>query len=503
MKFEPIIDSDDLAGVIVTHPDEERINFAIRKSNGKRSWRNLPIVFDAVNGLFSTLTMDEQLKMYKVYSNIYDMTLHKVEGSDNFDLMVADLQSYLSEIFELLPLSGICEWATGAYRNFAVPETIGVETTSGNYPPSTSYNRHEYLELCGLSTALKLTMPITYEFMKEFKDSCGVDFKEYSILQMFTPFGIRALPPFVKLIAQATDKLTVRDEITVPMGLLMDGIGSETYPMYAIAPDLIRTLCLSETDVPDIRDNVPNNITAKLTKAIDSRIESIRVRFNIMDTIEPREKNGGGDAGNTSNQEVSMTRQRFSDLYGRVFIKEYSRPDLYKRFDIDEKDYRVFQKHVTKFPPRLTDEKMIIMSLCLNKFANIEAFTLLPSVTITHVTGVCAALMHKLELYNLVNFILAREDTETTTTHLNQYIAVDAKPNKELLAEVRLRYEDTNGGGNGFDEGLKELVANACKSHWILMSPEELHESYKLNIPTVIDRNFKDSIIKLTLNSGV
>lgn len=500
MKFEPAIQNEDLAGIVVVHGDK-KINFNLSKSNGKRSWSNLPALFNAVNNLFRSLNAEEQEQMFLVYENIYDLTLHKV-GDDNFDLLVADLVSYITEIFDLLPVDGIMAWATGGYSDFSVPETIGTTTTVGNYPPSTSYNKHEYLELCGLSTMFKLVLPITYEFMKEFKQVFGTDFKEYHMMFLFKDLGLEACPPFAKLLRQAEDKLEVRGEIEVPMGLLMQGIGADKYPLFSIASDVIRTLCFSETDVPFRDGGVPNNITAKLTKAISKKIDLNKNKFNYSDTELPREK-AGGEAGNTSNQEASKTIQRFSDLYGRYFLKEFGRADFYKRFSIDPEIYETFRAHVNAHPPTICEEKMNIVALCFPKFANVEALTLLPAVVERQSIINAAAYLHQLELHNLVNFLLTRRDTDDTTTSTNQYVASDAKPNRELLAKVRPMFEETAGGNNGFEEGLKDLVGNICKHHWIKMSPPGLHESYGVNETWSGDRNLKDHIIILTIAGGV
>ena len=136
MRFDPAINNEDLSGIIVKHKDEV-INFNLRKSNGKRSWSDLPNIFTAVNSLFRSLNEEEQDTLFVIYENIYDLTLHK-SGGDNFDELVTDLIEYVTGIFNLLPMNGIMTWATGGYDKFAVPETIGDLTTVGNYPASTS-----------------------------------------------------------------------------------------------------------------------------------------------------------------------------------------------------------------------------------------------------------------------------------------------------------------------------------------------------------------------------
>lgn len=497
MKFEPNIQSEDLCGIVISHGDEV-VNFNLRKNNGKRSWSNLPSVFNAVNNLFQSLSVEEQEQMFNVYSNIYELTMHKV-GGDNFDSLVDDLREYIVEIFSLLPLDGILNWSTGSYSDFAIPETIGEATTVGNYPPSTSYNHREYLELCGLSTAFKLVLPITFEFMKEFKDVFGTEFKEYNMMHLFTDLDLASCPPFAKLLTQAEDKLMVRGEIEVPMGLLLQGIGASQYALFSIATDVIRTLCLSETDVHYRIGGVPNNITAKLTKAISSKIEGNKNKFSYTNTEIPREKSGG-EAGNTTLQETSNTIQRFSDLYGRFFIKEFSRPDFHKRHKIPGEVHVMFHKHVQIHKPMLGDDsKRIIVSMCFPKFANIEALTLVPKNVSRLIIANTAAYLHHLKLHGLVNFILAKEDLETSDSQWKQSIGADAKPDKELLALARQRYAVNNGGGNGFEEGLKELVSNICSKHWIKMSPTKLHESYDVNTPYIVDRNFKNEIAMLAI----
>lgn len=500
MKFIPAIDNDDLSGIKIVHEDEV-LNFNLRKSNGKRSWSDLPNIFNAVNSLFAALNKEEQKEMFDLYMNIYDLTLHKV-GGDNFDLLVADLTTYIHGIFELLPINGIMQWATGSYDKFAIPETIGIHTVTGNYPPSTSYNQHEYLELCGLSTALKLMIPITYEFMKEFKDVFGTDFKEYNMMFLFKDLHLEECPPFAKLLDQARDKLEVRGNIEVPMGLLLQGVGAEFYPLFSIASDVIRTLCLSETDVRYRRDGVPNNITAKLTKAIDKKIELNKNKFSYADTEVPREREGS-DAGNTSIQETSNSIQRFSDLYGRFFYKEYSRPDFHTRYGINPETHAALTRHVKLHPPTSTVEKKVLISLCFPKFANVEALTLVPNQTSIAAIVNAAALLHDLKLHQLVNFLLSKRDDDTSTTSLNQYVASEAKPNKELVAQLRPLYESTDGGQNNGEDGIKELVAAICKSHWIKMSPPDMHESYGINEPWVGDRDLKNHLIMLIISRGV
>lgn len=499
MRFQPAIQNDDLSGIIVTHGDS-KLNFNLRKSNGKRSWSDLPNIFSAVNSLFAALSPSEQEDMFSIYQNIYDLTLHKV-GGDNFDLLVTDLIEYITGIFDLLPLEGILQWSTNSYDRFAVPETIGDLTTIGNYPASTSYNREEYLELCGLSTAFKLVLPITYEFMKEFKEVFGTAFKEYNMICIFNGLNLAGVRPFEKLLKQAEDKLEVRGEVVVPMGLLLQGIGAAQYPLFSIASDVIRTLCLSETDVRVRNDGVPNNITAKLTKAISKKVELNKSNFSYADTNVPRD-NSSGEAGNTSNQEISNTIQRYSDLYGRYLIKEFSRPDFHKRFGIDSKTHGIFSKQVNQYPPTVTEDKMVILGLCFPRFANVESFTLLNKQTMLLVVANAAAFLHQLGLHNLVNFLLARAETDTTTTSLNQYVASEAKPNKELLAKVKPLYEETAGGANDFEEGLKDLVTNICKSHWLKMSPPKLHESYGMNEVWTGDRDLKNHIIMLTISTN-
>ncbi|AFI55434.1 hypothetical protein TSMG0151 [Halocynthia phage JM-2012] len=500
MKFIPAIQSDDLSGIKIEHKNEV-LNFNLRKSNGKRGWSDLANIFNPINSLFSALDAEEQDQMFTIYTNIYDLTLHKV-GGDNFDLLVADLVTYITGIFELIPLKGIMAWATGSYDKFAVPETIGEHTVLGNYPASTSYNRHEYLELCGLSTALKLVLPITYEFMKEFKEVFGTQFKEYNMMFLFSDLHLEEVPPFAKLLEQAKDKLMVRNEIVVPMGLLIQGIGAEHYPLFSISTEVIRTLCLSETDVAFRRDGVPNNITAKLTKAIDKKIELNKSNFSYSDTEVPRER-AGTDAGNTSNQEASNTIQRFSDLYGRFFLKEWSRPDFYKRYSISPETYEKFRAHVKLHPPTPTIEKKVLISLCFPKFANIESLTLIPNKTSMDTLTSAAALLHDMHLPQLVNFLLARKDEDTSTTSLNQYVASDSKPNKDLLTKLRPLYPTSDGGNNYGEEGIKELVASICKSHWIKMSPPNLHESYGMNQEWCGDRDLKNHLIMLIIARGV
>lgn len=499
MRFEPIISNNNLGGVTITY-DGNKLNFNMSKNNGKRVYTDLNKLFSPVNHLLSNLSTKEKDELYGIYENIHDLVTHK-DSSSSFDLLIEDLTTYITGIFELLPLDGILAWSVNSYADYAVPETIGLTTTVGNYPRSTSYNIQEYLELCGLSTALKLTIPITYGFMYEFKNIFGTEFKDYNLLCMMRGLNLEEYPPFTKLLAQAETALEVGGEIKVPMGLLEEGIGSGEYPLFAISSDVIRTLCLAETDIKFRDGGIPNNITAKLTSAIKKNIEGIKKRFNYADNELPKER-AGSDAGNTSNREVTNAIQRYSDLYGRYFNKEFNREDFYKRFGIKRATHQIFRSHVSKHPPIGDTIRINIIGLTFPKFANVEALTLLPDITLYKVIGDAAARLHDLGFHNLVNLLLSKEDSlNEHMVHANKYVASDAKVSKDLLDTVRGLYEENSKGTNGFEDGLRDLVSEFCKPNWITMSPADLHESYGLNISWVPDRELKSEITKLTIHT--
>lgn len=499
MRFTPLISNDDLRGIEVSH-GSELIRFTLEKNNGKRSFTKLPIIFNAVNSLLSTLSENEQEAMYHIYEDIHELTLHKVDG-DEFGLLIEDLQLAINGIFALLPLEGIRLWSANSYSDFKIPETIGTTITPGNYPKSTSYNQLEYLELCGLSTIFKLLIPITFGFMREFKNVFDTDFKEFNMMFLFKDLELENFAPFTKLLDQAKSVIEVRGEIEVPMGLLLNGVGQDYYPLFSIATCVIRTLCLSETDVAFRNDGVPNNITAKLTKAIKKNIETNKKVFSYANKELPNDKDLSGEGGNTSNQEGDQSIQRFSDLYSRFFVKALDRDDFHKRYGIDNELHEIFRAHVKNHPPTIDINKMVLCGLCFPNYANVESFTLVPMQTMRKVVINAAAYMHQLGLYSLVNYLLAREDNDGGSTSINKYVASESKPNKDILAQAKELYEETDDGSTGLDSGLRDLVVNICKSDWIKLTPPNLHDSYGINEEWIGDKNLKDHILMLILAS--
>lgn len=493
-----------LDGIEVEHAGES-ITFALNAKHGLRNWVNLDTLFDAVNALFRNLNEEEQEEMYWQYRKLHDLAIFK---QGNFESLHEDLENIMIAIHTLLPIEGIIEWSGNAYDGYAIPDTIG-QISEGNYPTESSYKPWEYLELCGLSTVFKLSLPLVGSFISDYKaihsnPKTANEFKEYNIIQLYRNVKLEDCRPYQKLRAQVLGRVsTAAEGVKVPMGLLEAGIGTEDYPLFYLANDLLRTLCLSETDIKYRDGGEPNNITAKLTNSLRQRQGHIDKKFNYPNSMTPKEKSGE-DGGNTSIQEDIHAIERFSSLYGRYFTQAYGNDKLYERFKIEPELFETFRKHIEMYPPTTTQGKCIIIGLVFTDFAGVESLNLIPKDILVRVMAITAAYIHKLKLYNLVNYLLAVEDLESTSADIRQNIADQAKPSQSIRERFRMFYPTNNAGTNYGEIYIKEFVKEeVCAKRWRLFSPTSLNEAgaeyYGINEQWAGDRNFKDHLMMLII----
>ena len=507
MKFVAIVGASaktNLDSVRVEH-GEESIVFPLNPKHGSRSWVNITTLFDAVNALFRTLDDDEAQAVFDQYRRLHSLSIYKSRG---FNELNEDLEDSLNKIHAILPIDGIIEWAANSYPEFTIPDTIGAQIT-GNFPKDTTYTPSEYLELCGLSTVFKLSIPLVGSFIMDYKNihtdpKQANYFKEYNIIQLYANTGLYDCRPYRKLHAQVTARVTTNTPgDKEPMGLLTAGIGTEQYPLFCLANDLLRTLCLSETDIKYRDDGVANNITAKLNGSLQTRQATLEKTFHYSNTKTPKEKSGD-DGGNTTIQEDVHAIERFSSMYGRYFAQWYNTDNLYERFNIPEKLFNTFLNHVNKYQPTPTQGKSILIGIVCDDLVGVESLTLIPRPILNRVLAVAAAYIHTLGLYNLVNFLLAVEDNGLESADIRQQIADNAKPSlliKERFAKI---YPNSAGGDNYGYQGIREFVREeVCSHRWTKFTPASLNtgdmQYYGINESWTGDRHFKDHLMMLII----
>lgn len=492
MEIKAIINEQtSLVGVTITHGDETLIfNMATRRSSVSAD-----TMFAPCNSLISNLSPDAEETLFSAYVRAKELLTAKC----SLDETLEELRGIHSTIFSCISPVGAEAWATGSYMGFAIPPAISARK-EGNYPAHSSYDQLDYCGLCGLSTLLKFHVPIVFLFLDPIGALVGKDMREYVLFSQLDEDDLLLTAAYTKLKNYTIGAASTNGSVKIPTGLVLEGICTDDeFAKLILAPKLLRDLALSETDIPYIGD-VVNNIIAKITKAINTQLMTLRKSHDYTTKRQPGDGVEGLD-GNLSGHEDTQVYESYSSLYSIVYNRATLAPNLHHQYGVEDDVYNEFMGCVNKASGSigLNSMKLSILAMALPRIPP-EAFTLIRPNSkggIYRLVAIAAGVLHQKGLHELVSILMSKSTELGTLTAASHYVALESKFDQDLLAEVKKNYDEQVGGHCLVTREIERLVKEVVAYGWVQQTPAVLHPSYGIDKIFNPSKDFKNQILTL------
>lgn len=502
--------------------EEEELLFRVEPL-GSRALIDPEGFYTSLNHLLANYDRASHQRLYLAYSKLHYSTRYTTNSGDIIDV----ISEIVEEIFSVVTWEGVGAWSRSGLTRFVVPERLAADNqeNAGKYHPSSSYSPAEYLELCGLATVLKMLVPfwgLANEVNKvyNYKDKTLKRFYLGEIILGHS--SLLNSSAVTKILEQIIYKLGMENErniVTVPMGLVTEGITVSKYPYVVFNHLMLHDIGSSETDIQDRGNGVANNLSAKITGAI--------ARF-IMDTKREmyNDKPGGGDrdlgdGGNTTNQEMYNISEEISSEHTEAFKwiinnieecidrsielyngtpteieehKKYLTKDLRKlAYDKELRDKMRTAFTVEKHP--LERVQRTICGSIMDDILFLDALPYGSGLGLKEMRLICAAITYKHGWHQLTQLLLSVEDTEPTCGLAYNHIK-DVAITTDKLPIFMDMYEKDSTGHPGL-VSVEAIIERIFEKNWVCYAPTDLGPNYSYGTEWTPTIAIKDEIVEM------
>lgn len=283
-----VVDKPDIQFSISTYQKIARNN-----ESGEGDQILLPI-----NLFFATLTFDEQVSIYEMYTFSRDV-IGSVNKDNRREIQAALQQRISSLVRELKLDERLIAFCTT--ERFIYPDLSTVGTLP-HHSPAKTYMLHDYIEITAISLFSKMMVPIWGEFIEKLSDM-GVSPHQredivFSPVEPSLEYGAferiygklsYTLHNRVEELRKTLDKRAIPSGVTSSFIITHNGIDDQMFDSIIMATIIVKRLSTYECFARSKDGNIPNAIVYiddGIKRTADTRIQAMR---RDMDTLPRRE----------------------------------------------------------------------------------------------------------------------------------------------------------------------------------------------------------------------
>lgn len=291
-------------------------------------------VFDPINRYWARMAPDLQDAVWKIYKDIY-AGFDQIQSSD---MLHGHLTKKIHDLTRYHPLADIEFWVS-TDPSFIIPDTVKdtfIADAERKNTPEKTYVRKEYIQLVAFSIFTRCLMPVWGEYIEASRKKTGVEFKEFSAMNLLFNTGILESPAVVKLKSYIN---TITREKNKNEERILNGSSSLDADFVLLSLVTIRKICMSDVRGHDPKSNPVSRVFNFLIQKVT----------NPSKTTTPIRKRKLSDTDD------------YSDTNKSSFLESYR-----KRTDISvgekagfEKGYANLMKTARRLAPSITEEEVM------------------------------------------------------------------------------------------------------------------------------------------------
>lgn len=489
LRLEGVYQNETMVGTTYTH-GSRKAYIDISKGKVKAVYRP-DRYFQPLNDYIkSTLSEEECDTLMDNLEEASNLVVH--DGTFKGEEFLSEVRDILDNIITTLRVHDLEDFVQG-YSALFVPELFDEK---GNYDPATTYTRAQYKSLLGLILILKVISPIWVSIYNILKDSVGRSRRDWVIFEMLETTQITEVPAWDRLLEYIVGNL--KSSYELPSNIAIAGFTREEIPALLMSHIICRTLAKTETTEAEVYDDSrnlrSNNIAGVIKSYLSRQPENKAGEFGnqIHAVYIPGRESNSGEDGNTSFSEslgaredktTSTTVSIETATMSLERVHHYIDPTLPKEL------VEQFHEHVVRVGAHETRLKAMIINPIIAPTLGYEAEAYISEKGWENIIAVVAAFCHRWKLYDIVRWLLAKEEKLDVENISNlQHQAKNAKFSKECTDILEEIYPQTSkaaaqrlGGTSkntviqlGPVSLINHLTDCICAKQYIELSPVEL-----------------------------
>lgn len=509
IKLEGVYQNDAMIGVLYVH-GSRKAYIDISKGKVKNVYRQ-DKYFQPINDyLAATLDEDACDSLMDTFEEASKLAIH--DGVFKGEEFLTEVKDILDDIINGLRVHDLEDFVQG-YSALFVPELFD---ETGNYAPATTYTTQQYKSLLGLILILKVISPVWVSIYRILVESVGRSRRDWIIYEMLETTQIVEVPAWDRLLTYIVGNL--KSSYELPSNIGIAGFTREDIPPLLMSHIICRTLAKTETTEAEVYDDSrklrSNNIAGVIKSYLARQPENKSAEFGnqIHDVYIPGKEGNSGEEGNTSFSESLSAREDKTTSITVSIETASSRLDRVHRYidpTLPVELVNAFHEHVVKVGAHPSRLKSMLINAILMPTMGYKADPYYSDKGWENILAVTAAFCHKWKLYDLVRWLLAREEKLDIEYISNlQYQAKNAKFSKECTDILEEIYPQTSKasaqrlGGTSKNTSIQlnpvslinHLTDCICSKQYVELSPMELTPLDENGIPQEDNRYLMNSV---------
>ena len=357
-----------------------------------------------INQFWATLAEETQSNIFAIFADIR----RQMDIINDSTLLTKTILPLVKTLYEYHPLEKIEHWIIynsdiilpSSQNNFFnqkfLPDYVVNDQKPGNRIKT--YTRPDYIGLVALTLSLRPMIPIWGEFIYRTKGDTGTRFKEFFSFRLLGSSNLIKSYPMEKLNSYVTNNI----KNTQNFSAILNGIGSEDYPLWLLSLVVVRRLCIG--NITGINPDI--NLVTFVFNFINQKLNNTNNDTTFGQTVRPKEfPQDNGESDNSSRAEVYKMKQEISN--GDIAIIEHFMKDPYhvaKLLDPEyDKELLDMTLETTKAlnNSQLSRHQIILCQWVLSRVINPRGFSYLTKQKVINAIAITEAWLWKRKHYEL------------------------------------------------------------------------------------------------------
>lgn len=430
-----------------------------------------------INNYWAKLPSYKQQVIFDIYTQIKDVIVSVYDTTQ----LITTLAPLIGKLYEEHDLEEMSRWVS-FHSDIVLPSDMAESYISSDDDVRTrekTYTRGDYKGLILLSLALRPMIPIWGEFIYVTRNDTGTGFKEFYAVKLLNKTQLIESEPMVKLRTYVSHNI----KADKPMfSNILNGVGSENFPMWLLSHVLVRKLCISDLSCINNEATLISSIFNFISQKITGNPPS-----TLADMVNSKDFTRGNvsDDNNNSRLEGYKIKQVLSP--GDIEIIEYVLSDPYRLARQADPNIDILRVKQFVDASRALDHHEI--SVCQVVLAQYVLKNVVPSRGLMHVSKVKvinaiavsqALIWDKYKPLAAMMSAIVTSDIELQTNGLESKVRIPPDIMKELervFPYTKVSISKKKGKvENSVLRAIDELSSTLSARDWTITLPDEMAE---------------------------
>lgn len=357
-----------------------------------------------INQYWATLDDETQSNIFTIFAEIR----RQMDIINDSTLLTQTILPLVKSLYEYHPLEKIEHWIIynsdiilpSSQNNFFNQKFLPGYEENDQKPGNRikTYTRPDYIGLVALTLSLRPMIPIWGEFIYRTKGDTGTKFKEFFSFRLLAGSSLIKSYPMEKLESYVTNNI----KNTQNFSAILNGVGSEDYPVWLLSLVVVRRLCIGNISGvnPDI------NLVTFVFNFINQKLNNSNNDTTFGQTVRPKDfPQDNGESDNVSRAEVYKIKQEIPN--GDIAIIEHFMKDPYHvaklldpEFDKDLLDMSLETTKALNNSP-LSRHQIILCQWVMSRVVNPRGFVYLTKQKVINAIAITEAWLWKRKHFHL------------------------------------------------------------------------------------------------------